>query len=331
MNNNTEKRICTVESCNNEQHSKGLCRKHYRLKNMKYCGVDGCTNVHYARNYCSRHYRTLYRKEVCKVEDCGKPVNTRGYCTKHYRRFMKYGDTSIVRSKKIVGTCKAKGCSRKIDSLGYCTKHYQRFRRHGTTSSEALSRNMEHDGKCSIKGCNNNYYAKSMCNKHYKRYRRYGCAETLKALPNTIAKTCKIEECNDKHFGRGYCEYHYYRSDYHKQKSHRYRARKLKAPINDFDKSMIRDIKKYFNNSCGYCGIKLEDYHIEHVTPLSRGGSHTKSNIITSCPACNYNKNTSTLEEWYPKQTFYSIKRESRILKWIGCEVSDDKIQLQLF
>jgi 5-methylcytosine-specific restriction endonuclease McrA len=37
---------------------------------------------------------------------------------------------------------------------------------------------------------------------------------------------------------------------------------------------------------------------IDHVTPLSRGGSHTKDNVVASCKSCNYAKGVKLYWEW---------------------------------
>jgi HNH endonuclease len=39
-------------------------------------------------------------------------------------------------------------------------------------------------------------------------------------------------------------------------------------------------------------------YHIEHVVPLSRGGSNSIDNLVLSCPTCNLRKGTKLLHEW---------------------------------
>ena len=45
-------------------------------------------------------------------------------------------------------------------------------------------------------------------------------------------------------------------------------------------------------NSCYWCNIKLHNnYHIDHYIPLSKGGEHTISNLVISCPSCNLRKN----------------------------------------
>lgn len=50
---------------------------------------------------------------------------------------------------------------------------------------------------------------------------------------------------------------------------------------------------------CKYCGVALDDsYHIDHVIPLARGGTHERSNLVLSCAPCNLSKNRSTIEEW---------------------------------
>ncbi len=41
---------------------------------------------------------------------------------------------------------------------------------------------------------------------------------------------------------------------------------------------------------CWYCQKKLHKYHIEHRIPISRGGPHHLSNIVISCPPCNFSK-----------------------------------------
>lgn len=49
---------------------------------------------------------------------------------------------------------------------------------------------------------------------------------------------------------------------------------------------------------CYYCYTNLIDWHIEHVTPLSRGGQHILTNIVLACPSCNYKKGAKSLKEF---------------------------------
>lgn len=63
-----------------------------------------------------------------------------------------------------------------------------------------------------------------------------------------------------------------------------------------------RQRHKCYYAACGYSKLKKEKgkyiYHIEHVVPLSKGGSNDISNIVLSCPRCNLSKHDKLLHEW---------------------------------
>lgn len=301
MNHNTKTKLCTVEDCMNQIHSKGLCRKHYRLKNISYCTVNDCSNVLYARGYCSKHYRTHYVTTVCGYKNCEKHTYMSGYCLKHYRRYKKHGDPSVVKSKKVTGVCKEDNCESDIYSLGYCTKHYQRFKRFGDASSSNLTLIVDHDGRCLVKGCHDEFFAKNMCEKHYKRkYKR-------KYLQTERGREVSRKSCQKR------------------------RAIKRKSPFNDFSLDEWEECLSYFNHECAYCGKAVKVLDQEHVTPISKGGSNTKTNIVPSCGSCNSSKGNKTIFEWYGDKKDFSLKRKKKILKYLGYKVSENKIQTQLF
>lgn len=53
------------------------------------------------------------------------------------------------------------------------------------------------------------------------------------------------------------------------------------------------------NGKCWWCGALLGDeYHADHLTPLSRGGTNAANNIVASCPTCNLSKNNKLPSEW---------------------------------
>ncbi len=85
------------------------------------------------------------------------------------------------------------------------------------------------------------------------------------------------------------------------------RALKKAAP----GKFTAADLKAQFavqSGRCFFCGCALpqsnrglarkDHRHIEHKTPLVRGGSNWPSNIVWSCSPCNLRKGTKTLEEF---------------------------------
>lgn len=69
-------------------------------------------------------------------------------------------------------------------------------------------------------------------------------------------------------------------------------ARLLNAPINDFTESQWRFIKKLYRYQCVYCGVKPKKLTKDHIIPLSKGGSHTATNIVPACRLCNNKKYT---------------------------------------
>lgn len=48
-------------------------------------------------------------------------------------------------------------------------------------------------------------------------------------------------------------------------------------------------------SSCQYCGGSAEN--LDHVTPRSRGGTHTWENVVAACRPCNARKGDHTPEE----------------------------------
>ena len=55
-------------------------------------------------------------------------------------------------------------------------------------------------------------------------------------------------------------------------------------------------IYKRDNYECQYCGSK-KDLTIDHVTPRSKGGDDTWTNLVTACSSCNVKKGSKTLKE----------------------------------
>lgn len=47
---------------------------------------------------------------------------------------------------------------------------------------------------------------------------------------------------------------------------------------------------------CYLCGGPPE--HLDHIVPLSRGGTHTPDNVAWACAPCNLSKGSKTLEEY---------------------------------
>jgi 5-methylcytosine-specific restriction endonuclease McrA len=61
---------------------------------------------------------------------------------------------------------------------------------------------------------------------------------------------------------------------------------------------------------CYYCGEFAEVTHVDHMLPLSRGGTDHWFNLQQSCRSCNLSKHTKTAEE------FMAVKYAAHAPKW---------------
>lgn len=72
----------------------------------------------------------------------------------------------------------------------------------------------------------------------------------------------------------------------------RRRARLNAAPINNLTEAEWEQIKAHYGHCCVYCGRHMQRLTQDHLTPLSKGGSHTKHNVVPACLSCNSKKKT---------------------------------------
>lgn len=74
-------------------------------------------------------------------------------------------------------------------------------------------------------------------------------------------------------------------------RSARRRALKAQASINDFTAAQWREMQAAYDHRCVYCGKRAKGKLTQdHLTPLSKGGNHTLSNILPACFSCNSRK-----------------------------------------
>lgn len=77
------------------------------------------------------------------------------------------------------------------------------------------------------------------------------------------------------------------------------RYARMKNIQGELSASDIAEKYAYQNGECLFCGIKFGiHYHVDHILPVSRGGTHEKDNIQLLCPACNMSKSDKTNEEF---------------------------------
>jgi len=61
---------------------------------------------------------------------------------------------------------------------------------------------------------------------------------------------------------------------------------------------VVRSVIGSSDGQCPYCGKSFTDGHIDHIIPLSRGGTNERVNLIYCCATCNMLKSDKSLEEF---------------------------------
>jgi 5-methylcytosine-specific restriction endonuclease McrA len=79
----------------------------------------------------------------------------------------------------------------------------------------------------------------------------------------------------------------------------RYRGRKVNAE-GDHTPEDIEALLNWQNFLCAGCDVDLTTraYHIDHIMPLSRGGSNWPWNLQILCPTCNISKSDKHPDDW---------------------------------
>lgn len=105
-----------------------------------------------------------------------------------------------------------------------------------------------------------------------------------------------------------------YRAQQHEYMLARYRARPQECVTNTRNrrarlrnapgKHTVEDVRRLYDAQeglCYWCKKPLNGhYDVDHVIPVSRGGSNDPSNLVLACKHCNSSKNDSLPDEWRP-------------------------------
>ena len=75
----------------------------------------------------------------------------------------------------------------------------------------------------------------------------------------------------------------------------KYRAAKRNALENGITLPEWEKMKEETQSRCVYCCKKFEHLEMEHVIPISKGGTHDINNIVPACEKCNASKHNKSL------------------------------------
>ena len=224
-----------------------------------------------ARGYCNPHYHSWWRHgdplkakrrvappTVCHVPECTKPPYHRGYCGSHYARIYKYGDPLAYRQQIGHRVCSIECCAQQAHAHGWCSKHYGRWKHHGDPNVSAQQR--EHGDTCTVPGCARPYRKLGMCASH-------ATLSWAKQNPERWA-----------------------------EREARRRARVAGVRREAIDPLVVfeRD-----GRICYLCDLAIDrkDFSLDHVIPVSLGGTHTLDNVRSAHKSCNFRKGARPLVE----------------------------------
>lgn len=233
---------------------------------LEICSVDGCGKTVHSKRLCNTHYRRFlkhgsplktivsapYKGEKCSVEGCDNPASRRGLCNMHRQRKKRFGSFDLPEPK----TCSVEGCGRSIErgGLGMCSKHYQRFKRNGNTNEPPKKKTV-----CKKCGKIDKLIRRNMCRSCYDRYmtENVDSYKTSKKLSKYKRRTAEKNKC---------------------------------------EPFTTEEILDKTSGLCSLCfeeiNLSLPQSHplglnIDHIQPLSKGGSNMKYNLLAAHRACN--------------------------------------------
>lgn len=99
--------------------------------------------------------------------------------------------------------------------------------------------------------------------------------------------------------------------DYGKISDHKRRACKIGAG-GSFTRNEWNKLKKNFNYRCAYCRRKKK-LTVDHIIPLSKGGTNYIDNIIPACRSCNSKKSNNHKDVQLSLDNIYGLCKEIRL------------------
>jgi 5-methylcytosine-specific restriction endonuclease McrA len=182
-------------------------------------------------------------------------------------------------------------------------KQRQSYYQANAEANREYARNYRAANPEKIREYNRAYYAAN-AQRLYERSRVYGLANAER-LKERQRKYNAANAEKRREYRRDYYEPGRQRArraaklDLYRAISNRYRARK-KAADGSYTAQQIREMRAAQAGVCAYCKRQYEPYHlqIEHIIPLSQGGSNDISNICLACVTCNCSKKGRTPQQW---------------------------------
>lgn len=83
------------------------------------------------------------------------------------------------------------------------------------------------------------------------------------------------------------------------------RRRARKASVDSGPKPTIQELIEMQDGKCAYCQIPgNEEWHMDHVIPISKGGGDIAENVVAACATCNRSKSDKDVDQWLHEQGY---------------------------
>lgn len=76
------------------------------------------------------------------------------------------------------------------------------------------------------------------------------------------------------------------------------RKARVRLAEGGFTSADIKQKTEEQNGLCFWCGTVLQEYHIDHLVPIAKGGTNYPDNLVISCPTCNVSRGAKPEEEF---------------------------------
>ena len=224
-------------------------------------------------------------------------------------------------------TCSLPECDKKHVAKGYCNMHYQRIRLHGdphkSMKGQAHRVETTHDGLRICKGCgiakpSTDYHADA-ASPDGLRARCKACRSSHMAKYYEDNREQKVAYERTRRRTQGDYLRAWDKARYQRQRDkrielaerygHTRRARMANVAVDEG--LTVAKLRAMLGDECCYCGVTMTFKRgrtaegiaphratLEHLLPISRGGSHTFDNADLACHSCNTRKNNKTVDEF---------------------------------
>lgn len=283
------------------------------------CSVEDCERPHYGKSWCQLHYNRMRNAgslelapkspKFCRIDGCGaelKPPYGRGLCSLHYQRWRVHGDPEYVTPRPLrigVEPCEVEGCEKVIQARGLCAAHWSRWKRHGSPTGRVRAE--------VVNGCRIcprcevdvplDEWGKGYCRACISAIAAERRAANPTPPKRDIPRLCA--HCGEWFMGnkknRRYCTPACRVADRRRQLREQNDIRRARERAVEYEEVDRATVYRRDNYQCGICGGAIDPQlawpdpgcaSLDHVIPVSRGGSHTYANVQASHLDCNVRK-----------------------------------------